>query len=149
MWVAPAVSFAVIAGFFSMLAVLLWQEYNPRTPATEPPIAAPTAPATATTPAAAATTPAATATTPAAAATTRAAAGTTPAVGANTPAAGATTPPATTNPNSLQNVLFTLLGALGAAFTQVVNFWLGSSKGSSDKTDLLAATNPALAPKAN
>jgi hypothetical protein len=53
----------------------------------------------------------------------------------------------TGNPNGLQNVLFTLLGALGAAFTQVVNFWLGSSKGSSDKTDLLAATNPALGAK--
>jgi hypothetical protein len=37
----------------------------------------------------------------------------------------------------LQNVLFTLLGALAAAFTQVCNYWLGSSKGSSDKTDLL------------
>jgi hypothetical protein len=42
----------------------------------------------------------------------------------------------------VQNVLFTLLGALGAAFTQVVNFWLGSSKGSSDKTALIAAANP-------
>lgn len=41
------------------------------------------------------------------------------------------------------NVLFTLLGALGAAFTQVVNYWLGSSKGSADKTSLLAATPPA------
>jgi len=40
------------------------------------------------------------------------------------------------------NVLFTLLGALGAAFTQVVNYWLGSSKGSSDKTNLLAAAPP-------
>lgn len=39
----------------------------------------------------------------------------------------------------IQNVLFTLLGALGAAFTQVVNYWLGSSKGSSDKTNLLAS----------
>jgi hypothetical protein len=37
----------------------------------------------------------------------------------------------------VQNVLFTLLGALGAAFTQVVNYWLGSSKGSADKTTLL------------
>ncbi|MEJ0017117.1 MAG: hypothetical protein WDN25_11240 [Acetobacteraceae bacterium] len=40
----------------------------------------------------------------------------------------------------LQNVLFTLLGALAAAFTQVVNYWLGSSKGSADKTDLLERT---------
>ena len=37
--------------------------------------------------------------------------------------------------------------ALGAAFTQVVNYWLGSSKGSSDKTDLLAATNPTIGAK--
>lgn len=49
---------------------------------------------------------------------------------------------ANTSPSGQQNVLFTLLGALGAAFTQVVNFWLGSSKGSSDKTALLAAANP-------
>jgi hypothetical protein len=77
MWVAPIISFAIIAGFFSMLTVLLVQNQHP--------------------------------------------------------------PPATTTPSGLQNVLFTLLGALGAAFTQVVNFWLGSSKGSSDKTDILAA----------
>jgi hypothetical protein len=38
---------------------------------------------------------------------------------------------------NIQNVLFTLLGALGAAFTQVINYWLGSSKGSADKTSLL------------
>ena len=38
---------------------------------------------------------------------------------------------------NIQNVLFTLLGALAAAFTQVINYWLGSSKGSADKTELL------------
>lgn len=43
------------------------------------------------------------------------------------------------NMKDIQNVLFTLLGALGAAFTQVVNYWLGSSKGSADKTNLLAS----------
>jgi hypothetical protein len=81
MWVGPIISFAIIAGFFTMLGVLLWQQQRP-----------------------------------------------------------ASAPPST--PAGLQNVLFTLLGALGAAFTQVVNFWLGSSKGSSDKTDLLAASPP-------
>jgi len=40
----------------------------------------------------------------------------------------------------VQNVLFTLLGALGAAFTQVINYWLGSSKGSSDKTLLIGSS---------
>jgi len=38
---------------------------------------------------------------------------------------------------NVENVLFTLLGALGAAFTQVINYWLGSSKGSADKTSML------------
>jgi hypothetical protein len=38
---------------------------------------------------------------------------------------------------NIQNVMFTLLGALGAAFTQVMNYWFGSSKGSSDKTQIL------------
>lgn len=42
-----------------------------------------------------------------------------------------------TNIGDVKDVLFTLLGALGAAFTQVVNYWLGSSKGSADKTNLL------------
>lgn len=37
----------------------------------------------------------------------------------------------------IKAVVFTLLGALGAAFTQVVQYWLGSSKDSADKTDLL------------
>lgn len=81
MWVGPIISFAIIAGFFTMLGILMWQQHSASTTAG-------------------------------------------------------------TSPSGLQNVLFTLLGALGAAFTQVVNFWLGSSKGSSDKTDLLAASPP-------
>ena len=56
--------------------------------------------------------------------------------------AALTQPLANTVPNGLQNVLFTLLGALGAAFTQVVNYWLGSSKGSADKTTFLANSFP-------
>lgn len=35
--------------------------------------------------------------------------------------------------------LLVMLGALGAAFGAVVNFWLGSSNGSAIKSDLLAA----------
>jgi len=35
--------------------------------------------------------------------------------------------------------LLIMLGALGAAFGAVVNFWLGSSNGSAMKSDLLAA----------
>ena len=46
-------------------------------------------------------------------------------------------PAAFQNMGSIQNVLFTLLGALAAAFSQVVNYWLGSSKESADKTQLL------------
>jgi hypothetical protein len=42
-----------------------------------------------------------------------------------------------TDLKDMSNVLFTLLGALGAAFTQVMNYWSGSSKGSSDKTQIL------------
>jgi hypothetical protein len=36
-----------------------------------------------------------------------------------------------------KDVLFVLLGVLGAAFIQVVNYWLGSSKGSADQTSVL------------
>jgi len=36
-----------------------------------------------------------------------------------------------------KDVLFVLLGVLGAAFVQVVNYWLGSSKGSADQTSVL------------
>jgi hypothetical protein len=153
MWVSPAVSGAVIVGFFAMLGILLYENYNLQVAVS------------AGTPSAVLATP--TAATSASAPTSTSAPPTLPATG-HTPAApsapAAKNPPALTNspstpstsvtpasptggtttPNSLQNVLFTLLGALGAAFTQVVNYWLGSSKGSSDKTDLLAATNPTI-----
>jgi len=128
MWVAPVVSFAIIAGFFSMLTILLWDEHHP--PA--PPAAFLTV-----NPAGGVAAPAATA----AAGSAEPAGGTAPAK--VSPAVTVAPAGSTPNPNSLQNVLFTLLGALGAAFTQVVNFWLGSSKGSSDKTDLLVAATPA------
>lgn len=36
-------------------------------------------------------------------------------------------------PEASKDPALLLLGALGAGFTQVLNFWLGSSKGSSDK----------------
>lgn len=38
--------------------------------------------------------------------------------------------------------LLIMLGALGAAFGAVVNFWLGSSNGSQRKDTLLAESNP-------
>ena len=38
--------------------------------------------------------------------------------------------------------LLIMLGALGAAFGGVVNFWLGSSHGSSQKSELLAQSTP-------
>ena len=41
-------------------------------------------------------------------------------------------------------MLYILIGALSAGFTQVTSFWVGSSLGSSRKTDLLAASVPAL-----
>jgi len=129
MWVAPVVSFAIIAGFFSMLSILLWDEHHPLTPLM------------AVNPAGGVAAPAATA----AAGSAEPAPGTAPAK--VSPAVTVSPAGTSANPNSLQNVLFTLLGALGAAFTQVVNFWLGSSKGSSDKTDLLVAATPTLSPK--
>jgi len=168
MWVAPAVSGAVILGFFAMLGVLLYENYNPpvAVPAVTTPAAssasAPSTPATPNAPAVASNSPSAPTSTPATS--TAPAAGNTPAAPSTPAAKNAPAPtnspstpnvsvtPAsptggTTTPNNLQNVLFTLLGALGAAFTQVVNYWLGSSKGSSDKTDLLAATNPTIGAK--
>ena len=154
LWVAPAVSGAVILGFFAMLSVLLYENYNP--PAGVPVFTTPAAPNT---PAAANLPSAPSTPTPPnapAAANTSAVPGTSAAKNApaqinTSPTPNASVPASptggTTTPNSLQNVLFTLLGALGAAFTQVVNYWLGSSKGSSDKTDLLAATNPNIGAK--
>lgn len=43
-----------------------------------------------------------------------------------------------TIPDGSDQLAFVLLGGLGAAFHQVVNFWCGSSKSSQDKTQLLA-----------
>lgn len=40
-------------------------------------------------------------------------------------------------PEGSREIALILLGALGAGFTQVLNFWLGSSKGSKDKTEAL------------
>lgn len=37
-----------------------------------------------------------------------------------------------------RDAMLIMLGALGAAFTQVVNFWLGSSNGSKEKTSLMS-----------
>jgi hypothetical protein len=39
--------------------------------------------------------------------------------------------------------LLVMLGALGAGFGAVVNFWLGSNSSSARKTELLAASHPA------
>jgi hypothetical protein len=129
MWVGPVVSFAVIAGFFIMLSVLLWDEHHlPALPAASVTVNQSGGSAASATNTAAENT-----------------SGSTAPLEKGSPVITVT--PAATATNSLQNVLFTLLAALGAAFTQVVNFWLGSSKGSSDKTDLLAATNPTPGPK--
>ena len=136
MWVAPTVSFAVIFGFFTMLGTLLYEEYNP--PKTVPTVKNP---ATAVLPP----TPDKPGTGDKPAATDKSTTTTVDKPPVTDPVTDKVpVPAANPNPSNLQNVLFTLLGALGAAFTQVVNFWLGSSKGSSDKTDLLAASNPAL-----
>lgn len=40
-------------------------------------------------------------------------------------------------PEGSREIALILLGSLGAGFTQVLNFWLGSSKGSKDKTQAL------------
>jgi len=45
-------------------------------------------------------------------------------------------------PEGSKEVSMILLGALGASFGQVANFWLGSSKGSSDKTEMLKQVLP-------
>ena len=41
-------------------------------------------------------------------------------------------------PEGSRNLAYLLLGTLGTAFGGVLNFWLGSSVGSKDKTDILA-----------
>jgi hypothetical protein len=158
MWVAPAVSGAVILGFFMMLWILLNQQVHP-TSATVTDVSAKIATAADADRAATAADADkqaadkkladAKAANPQVASAVDAAkkdADTKDAAAkdaaAKAAAAKAAQSSANSSPNSLQNVLFTLLGALGAAFTQVVNFWLGSSKGSSDKTALIAAANP-------
>lgn len=42
-----------------------------------------------------------------------------------------------------ETLMTTLLGIAGAGYTTVVGFWLGSSYGSSKKTDMLNAPPPA------
>lgn len=37
-----------------------------------------------------------------------------------------------------EKIAYILIGTLGAGFSQVINYWLGSSKGSKDKTEHLA-----------
>jgi uncharacterized membrane-anchored protein len=39
-------------------------------------------------------------------------------------------------------VIFMLFGALSAAFGAVVQYFFGSSKGSADKTEIIAKANP-------
>jgi hypothetical protein len=159
MWVAPAVSGAVIFGFFIMLWILLNQQVHP-TSTTVMDVAAKIAAAGDAEKAATAADADkqaadkkladAKAASPQVAVTVDAAkkdadtkdAAAKDAVAKAAVAKAAADSSANSSPGGLQNVLFTLLGALGAAFTQVVNFWLGSSKGSSDKTALIAAANP-------
>jgi type IV secretory pathway VirB10-like protein len=153
MWVAPAVSGAVILGFFVMLWILLNQQVHP-TSATVTDVAAKMAAATDERAATAADTDkqaaakklaeakAASSQTAAAVDAAKKDAETKDASAKDAAAKAAAQFSGNASPSGLQNVLFTLLGALSAAFTQVVNFWLGSSKGSSDKTALLAAANP-------
>jgi hypothetical protein len=159
MYVAPWISFLVIARFFLMLLVLLWQEMHPS------PFGATDADARVAAAITAAEAAAADAAKKAAdntlttvqgdrskdqaandAAKKNADAAGTAAADADKKAAdakaAAAQPLANTMPSGLQNVLFTLLGALGAAFAQVVNYWLGSSKGSADKTTFLANSIP-------
>jgi drug/metabolite transporter (DMT)-like permease len=44
--------------------------------------------------------------------------------------------------SSMRDALLILIGALGAAFGSVVNYYFGSSKGSADKNKLLAEKDP-------
>ena len=157
MWVAPAVSGAVIAGFFVMLWMLVSCEYSPSTKASSSSASQVQSIQPQETPSAPNASGANTQQT-----STAAVNAPKPVVSTNPPAGNspAGNPPAVSTPNTnqtaanvqsnppqpgsggLQNVLFTLLGAVGAAFTQVVNYWLGSSKGSSDKTDFMAVSPP-------
>lgn len=155
MWVAPTVSFGVMLGFFLMLSVLLWREYTltsatlqksiAQTQTTQPSAGPPmhktppstVAPANTPEPVSLAMNPPG-GDRPTGSASVADPAPLTPIV---TTESNALQPPVTGS-SGLQNVLFTFLGALGAAFTQVMNYWLGSSKGSSDKTDFMAVSPP-------
>lgn len=161
MWVGPTVSLAVIGGFFVMLSILLYLEMHRSSLAADY-IAAQTAAMDEATKAAADAdaakqaadkkvdnlksekTPDSTAIKVAEvdAAAKDTAAKAAAAKLASAKAATAIPVESNATPTGLQNVLFTLLGALGAAFTQVVNYWLGSSKGSADKTTFLANSVP-------
>lgn len=50
-------------------------------------------------------------------------------------------------PVGAREPLFILVGALAAAFGQVVSFFFGTSAGSADKTALLARAQPVEQPK--
>jgi hypothetical protein len=50
-------------------------------------------------------------------------------------------------PAGSEAILNTLLGTLAAMATTVVGYWVGSSAGSAQKTDLLARGTPAVPPK--
>jgi hypothetical protein len=136
------VSLLVIAGFFTMLWILLHPPAQPTTVTATDVAAKTTAAADAVNAADAAKQAAdkkladAKAVSPQVPATVDAAQKDADTKGAAAKDAAAKATAAQPSPNS---VLFTLLGALGAAFTQVVNYWLGSSKGSTDKTALMAA----------
>lgn len=41
-------------------------------------------------------------------------------------------------PEMNEKVLYMILGVLGASFTQVINWYFGSSSGSKDKTEILS-----------
>lgn len=44
-------------------------------------------------------------------------------------------------PDASKELAYVLLGGLGTSFTQVINYWCGSSKSSADKTRMLAPLN--------
>lgn len=41
-----------------------------------------------------------------------------------------------------ENIAFTLIGGVSGAFGQVVNYWLGTTKSSQDKTDIISNSIP-------
>ena len=52
-------------------------------------------------------------------------------------------------PISNKDLLLMVIGALVAKFSDVVNYFFGSSKGSSDKNELLANSTPIITPDNN